>query len=232
MAMSAATIIACSADEVVLGKHSFLGPIDPQIIIGTPLGQRMVPTQAILDQFEKAKKECADPAKLAAWLPMLNQYGPDLLVQCRDALHLSRSLVQSWLETYMFKGDPKRAAKAKQIAKWLCDHRYFKTHGRHIPRAEVEKRGVRIGHLEKDETEQDLVLSVFHATTHTFNGTAAVKIIENHLGKAFIKQSQQMLIQIPGGGGIQMPPPAMLPQLQPNAPQVIEKSKDEQKNRE
>ena len=42
--------------------------------------------------------------------------------------------------------------------------------------------------LEDDDKLQDLVLSVFHATTHTFDGTGAVKIIENQLGKAFIKQ--------------------------------------------
>ena len=29
LAMSAATMIACAADEVVFGKHSFLGPTDP-----------------------------------------------------------------------------------------------------------------------------------------------------------------------------------------------------------
>lgn len=42
--------------------------------------------------------------------------------------------------------------------------------------------------LESDQTFQDLVLSVFHATTHTFSGTPTVKIIENQLGKAFVKQ--------------------------------------------
>lgn len=33
LAMSAATMIACAADELVLGKHSFLGPTDPQILL-------------------------------------------------------------------------------------------------------------------------------------------------------------------------------------------------------
>ena len=91
---------------------------------------------------------------------------------------------------------------------------------------------MRVAHLEKDQKEQDLVLSVFHATTHTFVGTTAVKIIENHLGKAFIKHSPPMLIQIPGGGGVQMPPPAMMPQMQPSTSEPIEKPKDEQKNAE
>src|SRR5579885_3071525 len=55
-AMSAATMIACAADEIVMGKHSFLGPIDPQFIMNTSLGARSIPAQAILEQFEIAKR--------------------------------------------------------------------------------------------------------------------------------------------------------------------------------
>jgi ClpP class serine protease len=33
-AMSAATMIACACDEIVLGKHSAIGPIDPQMLFG------------------------------------------------------------------------------------------------------------------------------------------------------------------------------------------------------
>jgi hypothetical protein len=189
MAMSAATMIACAADVVVLGKHSFLGPIDPQFTLNTPLGPRLVPAQAILDQFEFARKECMDPSKMGAWLPMLGQYGPDLLVKCRHAIELSEELARNWLEAYMFRRGSKEARKkqAKDIAAWLSDHREFKTHNRHIPRHEAKRRGLRIRNLESDQAEQDLFLSVLHATTHTFSGTPAVKIIENHLGKAFVK---------------------------------------------
>ena len=69
-AMSAATMIACAAEEIFMGKHSFLGPIDPQIIMQTSLGGRSIPTQAILDQFDMARDECRDPRNLAVWLPM------------------------------------------------------------------------------------------------------------------------------------------------------------------
>lgn len=37
-AMSAATMMALSANELVMGQHSQLGPIDPQFIISTPEG--------------------------------------------------------------------------------------------------------------------------------------------------------------------------------------------------
>jgi hypothetical protein len=197
LAMSAATMMACAADVIVLGKHSFLGPIDPQFVINTPLGERMVPAQAILDQFDWAKTECLDPAKMGAWLPMLGQFGPDLLIQRRNALQMSRQLVEDWLAAYMFRGDPERQSKAGQIASWLSDHSEFKSHGRHIPRSEIERRGLQVEYLEQNQQVQDLVLSVFHAVTHTFTGTAAVKIIENHLGKAFIKQARPVVVQVP-----------------------------------
>ncbi len=187
LAMSAATMIACAADEIVLGKHSFLGPTDPQILLPTSLGVRAVPAQAVLDQFDRAQTECADPAKLSAWIPMLGQYGPDLLVQCESALDMSKELVKTWLGMYMFKDAADGMDRAESVSEWLADHGHFKSHSRHISRDEVEGRGLAVVPLERDRKLQDLALSVFHATTHTFNGTPAAKIVESHTGRAFVK---------------------------------------------
>ena len=78
--------------------------------------------------------------------------------------------------------------------------------------------------MENDQTIQDLFLSVFHATTHTFNGTTAVKIIENHNGNAFIKQVRPIIIQGPAG----IPPHALLPILE-GKPMVLQNEKREAK---
>ena len=189
LAMSAATMIACASDEIVLGKHSFLGPIDPQLVIQTPLGARAVPAQAVLDQFDRAKQECRNrPDELSAWIPMLSQFGPDLLEQCESALRMSRELVTAWLKRYMFNELPDGAEQAETISSWLADHQNFMSHSRHIPREDVEAHGLTTSRLENDEHLQDLALTVFHATTLTFSGTPAVKIVENHRGNAFIKQ--------------------------------------------
>lgn len=197
LAMSAATMLACASDKIVLGKHSFLGPTDPQIVLQTSLGVRMVPAHAILGQFSRAVKECQNPAKLGAWLPMLPQYGPDLLEVCRNVCRLSEGLVEGWLTEYMFRADRNRKRKAKTIAKWLSAHKEHKLHGRHLSRQQLESKGLVIEYLEDDQTAQDLFLSVFHATTHTFGTTPAVKIIENHIGKAFIKQIHVMHMGTP-----------------------------------
>lgn len=202
-AMSAATMMSCAADEVYMGRHSFLGPIDPQIIMQTSLGARSIPAQAILDQFEKARAECADPRNLAVWLPMLQQYGPDLLVQCTNVSNLSVELVTDWLRSYMFKGQANATEKSTALAAWLGRHQEFKTHGRHLNREVLKQHGMNVFELEADKLQQDYILSIFHATTHTFTGTGAVKIIENHRGSAFIQQVQNVVVQQPG----QMSPP-------------------------
>jgi len=186
-AMSAATMLTCAADEIIMGKHSFIGPIDPQVIVYTRLGRRAIPAQAIIEQFERAKKECKeDPKNLGVWLPIIEQYGPALIVECEHAIDLSKNLVLEWLTKYMFKNDNSEEI-VKKVAETLANHSLFKSHRRHIDREQAKEIGLKITDLEDDNRLQDLVLSVFHATTHTFDGTRAVKIIENHVGKAFIK---------------------------------------------
>lgn len=185
-ALSAATMIACAADEIVLGTHSFLGPTDSQIILPAPYGRRMVSAQAVLDQFDRARKECADPQKLSVWLPMLSQYGPDILEECRSQLVMSEELVKTWLETYMFKNDSDRASKAGEVSGWLAGRENFQSHNRRIPREEAKRHGLKVSRLEDDKELHHLVLSVFHATIHMFSGTSAIKIVENQGGRAFI----------------------------------------------
>jgi len=193
-AMSAATMLACAGNKIVMGKHSFLGPIDPQMILHTPLGVKSIPAESIKEQFELAKEECHDPKKLGTWLPILGQYGPALLVECDHAISLSKELVTEWLESYMFGGRNDAATLSKKVAKNLTAHKDFKSHGRHINREKAKSFGLVIEDLEDDQELQDLVLSTFHATTHTFNGTPAVKIIENHEGKSFVKHERMVVI--------------------------------------
>lgn len=215
LAMSAATMIACAGDSILMGKHSFLGPIDPQIQLSTALGSRLVPAQAVLDQFDRGVQQCQDPARLAAWLPMLSQYGPDLLAVCENSVVMARDLVRGWLKRYMFAEDPQATRKARRIADWLSQHNHFKSHGRHIPRNELVSRGLHIEQLEDNQDLQDLVLSVFHATTHTFN-TAAVKIIESHRGRAFIKMVRPIqVVQAPQppGSGLPQAPVGTIPKM-------------------
>lgn len=199
-AMSAATMLACAADEIVMGRHSSIGPIDPQLVVLIEGQIVQAPAAAIKAQFEQAQKECMDdPRKLPSWIPMLRQYGPALLAQCNYHEDLAKSLVGSWLAKYMFRGEADASTRGKRIAAHLADHQHFKTHGRFIDRDQASALGLRISNLEADQVLQDLVLSVFHSSTLTFSSTPTIKIVENHLGRAFVKANREIIINIPRG---------------------------------
>ena len=187
-AMSAATMLACAADTIVMGRHSSLGPIDPQIPIQTNAGTRLVPAHAIICQFYKAQNDVETrPGSVPAWIPLLSQYYPGLLHQCMNATDLATDLVSKWLASYMFVRDEDGKQRAEQISAYLSDHDNFKSHGLHIDPKTAKELGLAVYDLEQDPEFQDLVLSVFHATTITCDGTGVMKIIENHLGKSYVK---------------------------------------------
>jgi hypothetical protein len=211
LAMSAATMISCAANRVVMGRQSSLGPTDPQLVLNTPLGPRAVPAQAILEQFERAKADCRDMNLLRAWAPMLPQYGPDLLITCENVSKLTRSLVYQWLGKYMLAHLPaaRRSRVVRRCAAFLTSHNKHGAHGRHLDRDVLRKHGMQIDDLEIDATEQDLVLSVYHATTVCFSMLGQIaKLIENHQGKAFIKASSAPMIPQPFMVPLPPQPPA------------------------
>ena len=204
-AMSAATMWALASNRIVMGKHSQLGPIDPQLVSGA----WQAPARAILRQFEQAKEECRDPALLGAWIPILQQYGPALIQQCEAAETLAKRLVQEWLAQYMFLHYDDKAARAEQTANYFADYETHQSHSLGIDREQAREHGVIIDDLESHQDLQDAVLTVHHATMHTFQGPA-VKIVENHLGRAFVKIAQQMVVQMPmsAPGFIGLGPPS------------------------
>jgi hypothetical protein len=223
-AMSAATMLALAADEIVMGEHSQLGPIDPQYNLQTPEGPRGAPGQAILDQFELAKEECKDATKLAAWLPILRMYGPGAIALIQHQQRLSKELVAGWLETYMFRRRANRAMLAATAAEWFGDFKTFKSHGRPVHLADARRLHLRVTALESDPALQDAVLSLHHAEQITLGTTPAAKIIENHHGRAFIKFSQMV--------GVPMQPLVMpTPTPVPTQPAPTPQGRSQRRNR-
>lgn len=199
-AMSAATMWALAGDVIVLGRQSQLGPIDPQL--GMPHG--MVPAGAITRQFARAQAECAsDPSKLSAWVPTLQQYFPGLLEMCDDATRLSRALVEEYMRENMFKDHPDREAYATRAADYFADDTIHIAHSRGIHRDQLESLNLNIQHLEDDDELQELVLTLHHTYMHTFGISGCVKIVENHLGRAMIRN---MPMQMGVPMGMPMPP--------------------------
>lgn len=179
MAMSAGTMISCCAKEIIMGKHSNLGPVDPQY--------GMYRAHGIIEEFENIKKEhVANPIAAQVWGPILNKYNPTLIGECQKAIDWSNGLVKQWLIDNMFATENDPDTKAKAVVDFLGSHALTLSHSRHIHRDDLTKLGLSISNLEDDSKLQDLVLSIHHSSIITIGSTKAVKIIENQNGISYI----------------------------------------------
>jgi len=174
LAMSAGTMIACATKEIIMGKHSSLGPIDPQF--------GGIPATGVIEEFERAIKEIkADPASTPLWQTIIGKYHPTFLGECDKAIKWSKDIVKDWLHKCMFEGDDSKKPLIDTIVEALADHSEMKTHSRHITLQQCKDLGLKIIDLEADSDLQDLVLSVHHAFIHSLSSSAGImKIIENH----------------------------------------------------
>ena len=176
LAMSAGTMIACSANEIVMGRQSCLGPIDPQLF--------GVPCHGVVEEFKTAKREVSrKPSLLGVWQPIIGKYNPTFLGECQKAMDLSESLVEEWLATGMLRGDKKAA---RGVVKKLSNHAETKTHDRHIPIDRAREIGLTVTQMEDDNTFQDLILTVHHSFMLTLLHSNIAKIIESNAGKMFL----------------------------------------------
>ena len=93
--------MACSCKSIVMGRHSSIGPIDPQI--------RGVPAMGVVEEFKKAYQEIkVDPSKAHVWAPILAQYPPTFIGTCQNAIAWSEQFTRDRLSGNMFYRKNKR----------------------------------------------------------------------------------------------------------------------------
>lgn len=209
-------MIACACREIVMGKQSSLGPIDPQF--------GLLPVHGVVEEFKRAHLEIKnDPTKISLWQPIIAKYHPTLIGECEKAIQWSSDMVKEWLARGMLSGHPSPDTKAAEIVKELSDHALTKSHARHLSAQRCKEIGLNVSMLESDQRLQDAVLTVHHACVHTLSATPAFKIIENHKGVAFIQIAQAVFVQAPASLEAPVPiePEAPSPAIEGGEPDVV-----------
>jgi enoyl-CoA hydratase/carnithine racemase len=190
LAMSAGTMVALSCGEILMGEHSSLGPIDPQI--------GGIPAHGVIEEFDQAARAIrADPANIPVWQPIIAKYNPTLVGECQKAIDWSNQVVKDWLTSGMFKSDADADTKADRVLQELGDHALTLSHSRHISMQRARDLGLKVAALEDDDKLQEAALTVHHACIQTLAGTNAIKLFENHNGVAFVQQVQLVAQPMP-----------------------------------
>src|SRR5699024_5180604 len=106
LAMSGGTLIALSCKEIIMGRQSSIGPVDPQVA--------GMPAQGLLEEFELATQEInANPAKIELWRPIISKYWPTLITTCKHAIDWSDELLREFLTKGMFAEEEQTTIKEK-----------------------------------------------------------------------------------------------------------------------
>ena len=139
-AMSAGTILALSADRIMMDHLSSLGPIDPQI----ERDGKLVPALSYLIQYERLNSKAETEALTTAEYALLSKLDLGELYQFEQARELSVELLVKWLSRYKFKNwtntesrrlkvTPElKKERAQDIADLLNDPERWHSHGRAI----------------------------------------------------------------------------------------------------
>lgn len=183
-AMSAGTMMSLSANRIIMGRQSQLGPIDPQLQIGG----KTVSARAIVEQFEKASNDIkADRNAAHAWAPILQSLGPALLVEAQNALDYGERMVAGWLEEEMFNGRKDAKKQAKATASHFNDASTHKSHGRRINRDEARSVQLLVEDLEADQDLQDAVLTAYHLTSIMLERSPTAKALWTSHGQTWLR---------------------------------------------
>ena len=209
-AMSAGTIMAMCADEILMSDTSVLGPIDAQII----QQGKVFSADALLKGFDNIKDEVQRTGALnKAYIPMLQAISPGELEAAGNALALAKQLVEDWLVMYKFKEwdvhsstaapvtpDEKRA-RAGEIAGQLCEHGKWRSHGRGIMLADLEAMRLKITDFGKQADLADAIHRYYTLLQMTFDRTPIYKVYETPTSQIYKSVTPLGGSAAPGGVG-------------------------------
>ena len=146
-AKSAATLLVCAGDEILMTPIAELGPLDPQITAMNPLEQRVEQfsplhiestLRLIRDEFSNGND------KLAEGLMQRLQF-PLTLGSFKKLLEVGQEYVERLLSSRMFKDDRKKARRiGKELTTGYADHSWC------ITIEEAVEIGLNAGEIEGD----------------------------------------------------------------------------------
>lgn len=178
LAMSSGTLIACACDEIMMGKHSSLGPTDPYV--------NGLSAYGIMEEFERARKDIAlDASNALLWRPILEKYLPGLIGDCANAVKWAKTIMEESLRDRMFRDDPNREILAGNIAEALSYRGETFAHSQHLPMEKCREIGLKVTSFEDDPELRSELMLLHRAYIYTFGNNPAVKLIENHLGISY-----------------------------------------------
>lgn len=194
-AKSAGTIMVLGGDEILMTETGSLGPIDAQVVIGRSIQS----AHDYIDWIESKIKEAAVNGALnPVDAVMIAQVTPGEIGRVNHALKFAQDLVEKWLPDHKFKDwnttesqkktvtPEMKRARASEIAKVLCNHSKWRTHGRSLKKNDlINEIKLRVIDIDADAPLANLVYRIHTLCRMICDVTPAYKIFATEDAKIF-----------------------------------------------
>jgi len=176
-AKSAATMIALGSDKILMGYLAELGPIDPQLQVGSIPGPSL-PARSFIDGLENIRAKIRDDGDpINMYVPMLSKIKPELIAICQSAIEDSKNFAAKWLKQYMLKDNHNQA---DNVAKWLSEGKKYRSHGKVIDFAEAKDvLKLEAEEINKDSELWDEIWELYARSVQHLQQTGTAKLFEN-----------------------------------------------------
>jgi hypothetical protein len=184
-AMSAATLLAMGADEIVMSDTSKLGPIDPQMPNTDRSGRQFLrPAKSFIDAFSmlisEAHQAIGQGRPAQAFLHLLSAQDPSWIIECVRSRKATEQLAKTFLKENMLKD--KTEADIEQVVKTFITAGDEGTHGSPIFYDKAQTNGLRIKHEDKDGDVWKLVRELFVRLDHYVSAKGLAKYFLSRTG--------------------------------------------------
>lgn len=132
-AMSAATLLCLGADELLMTGTASLGPIDPQMLMNSAKGQRLVPATVIIETFRQmlgaAQQAIAAKAPPDPFLHVLDTIDATAIFESTKAIEATKRIAKELLATGLLRSSP--AGIDKAVTSLIAEGEK-ELHGKHL----------------------------------------------------------------------------------------------------
>lgn len=195
MAMSAATVLAMGADEILMSETSKLGPIDPQMVFQTKEGAFMRAAKSFIDAFSSLVKEANALAgagqPIAGHLHLLTKQDPSWIIECIRARNATTALAKRVLQKGMLKAKSEQEVDAV-VASFLAKGD-SESHGSRISAKEASDMGLVINLADNRSAYWNLIWEIYVRCDHYTRQRNLAKYICADAGGLEVQAKQMAL---------------------------------------
>ena len=182
-AMSAAAMLACAADQIIMDGFASLSPTNPMVVVPTIGGPMMVPAQAAVDERDELVRRLGSPGGTGDDLMALVCQPLGLFHDTRRMISESNLTLRGWIESYSRAPNTPQANTSQNIADWISDYYQHLGHASVLTLDDLQNHGLNVDHMNHHADEKEHCIEALHAAQVAFMLTDTVKVVRCHVDK-------------------------------------------------